>query len=125
VRKCVCVRGNEHRWKKCGFWPVYALAIDPNVVFFAWRAAGDEAGGAAAAAAAAAAAQGDKFMRGDLSYTDFVALIMQRPPLATIIPSVLGPVINKTPVSYEKKVVLGWFGVGQFEAMLRDESYEM
>jgi hypothetical protein len=29
------------RWKACGFWPVYAMAINPNVLIFAWKSGTD------------------------------------------------------------------------------------
>ena len=100
------------RWKRCGYWPVYALAIDPNVVFFAWRAETDDFG--------KWQWPEDAFKSGNFTHSDVLALIKRTPPLESLMPSIIEPVLLKTESSHAKGNILGWMGVDELASKCLD-----
>ena len=127
------------RFKTCGYWPVYAFAINPNVVFFAWKSEVSTAEREEQEVAdffinkdkkkskrgAFSDSKKSDLESGRFTHSQFRELIQQTPPLLDLIPSILGPVLEQTQHCHEKKEILGWFGIDAFHTKLLDGAFKM
>lgn len=60
---------------------------------------------------------------GTMSWQGFRKLITDTPGLEALVPSVLGPVLDKTVSARERKHVLGWMGADEFERKCADKEW--
>ena len=60
---------------------------------------------------------------GTMDWQGFRKMITETPGLEALVPSVLGPVLDKTPQAHERKHVLGWMGVYEFERKCADKTW--
>lgn len=62
---------------------------------------------------------------GTLDWQGFRKLITDTPGLEALVPSVLGPVLDKTVSARERKHVLGWMGADEFERKCADKEWAL
>ena len=109
--------------------------------FFAWRsevdakareekelaaffeASDQRKGGGARGAKGAAAGDGDELEAGTLDWRGFRRLIEATPQLEALVPSVLGPVLDRTAESHESKSILGWMPLDEFQTKASDVNF--
>ena len=88
--------------------------------------AGDSADPAAASTIAPIAeekAGDDGLEDGTMDWQGFRKLITDTPGMEKLVPSVLGPVLDKTRQAHERKNILGWMGVEDFQAKCNDKTW--
>jgi len=58
-----------------------------------------------------------------MDWQGFRKLITDTPGMEKLVPSVLGPVLDKTRQAHERKNILGWMGVEDFQAKCNDKTW--
>ena len=128
------------RLKRTGFWPIYIFAIDPNMVFFAWKSEVDQEtreqdqidslfekekkkSKAEVPSTISETGGDDGLEDGSMDWMGFRQLIAKTPGLEKLCPSVLAPVLDKTKEAHDRKNILGWMGVEEFQSKCADKSW--
>ena len=67
----------------------------------------------------------DGLENGTMGWQGFRKLITDTPGLEALVPSVLGPVLDKTVSARERKHILGWMGADEFERKCADKEWAL
>lgn len=62
---------------------------------------------------------------GTMDWRGFRKLVTETPGLEDLVPSVLGPVLDKTGQAHDRKHVFGWMGVEEFERKCADKTWSL
>ena len=62
---------------------------------------------------------------GTMDWQGFRKLITDTPGLEALVPSILGPVLDKTRQAHERRHILGWMGADEFERKCADKDWHL